>query len=276
MRARLLVAVGLMLPLAVQANCSLAHPPDMNLGTYQGTVSNSGASNLTVNCTRNSNDYQISLDAGTGNGATSAVRMLTGPGAAVLRYSLFQDPARAQVWGDHLGVDTVFGDGNVSTRVFTIYPRIPAGQYVVPGTYKDVIASATRTFNVVAVVQAACLISATSMAFGSYSGDAVDATARLLVTCSKSTPYYVSLGPGLHADSGGQTNAGNSAGDLLGYGLFRDAARVARWGQAFHVDGLAGTGSGVAQSLTVYGRIPSGQSPPPGDYSDIVIATVIY
>lgn len=276
MRLRHLAAAGFLGPLAVQAACSLAHPPDMNLGTYQGAASNSGASSLTVNCSRNSSDYQISLDAGRGIGATTADRRLTGPGAAVLRYGLFQDAARAQVWGDQVGVDTVSGQGHVSTRVFTIYPRIAAGQYVVPGTYTDVISSATRTFNVVAVVQAACLISATSMAFGSYSGDAVDATSRLLVTCTKSTPYYVSLGSGLHPGSGGFPNAGNAAGDLLGYGLFQDAARMTRWGPTLHVDGLGGTGSGVTQSLSVYGRIPAGQSPPPGDYSDLVIATVIY
>lgn len=65
-----------------------------------------------------------------------------------LRYNLFTDPARTQIWGDGTG-GTVFqstqiragpGVGNASrTEIFTIYGRIPALQSVDSGDYSDTI-----------------------------------------------------------------------------------------------------------------------------------------
>jgi spore coat protein U-like protein len=41
-------------------------------------------------------------------------------------------------------------------------------------------------------------------------------------------------------------------------------------------DTLASTGTGVAQSITVYGQIPAGQYVSPGTYNDTIIATITY
>jgi spore coat protein U-like protein len=38
----------------------------------------------------------------------------------------------------------------------------------------------------------------------------------------------------------------------------------------------AGTGSRLAQNLTVYGRVPAQTTPPDGSYSDTVVLTVTY
>jgi spore coat protein U-like protein len=58
--------------------------------------------------------------------------------------------------------------------------------------------------------------------------------------------------------------------------MFHDAARSSRWGNTYNLDGVAGTGSGSAQTLNVYGRVAAGQLVTPGTYTDTVIATITY
>src|SRR5271166_4240704 len=57
-------------------------------------------------------------------------------------------------------------------------------------------ATATTTFQVTATVQATCLISANSLAFGTYTGAQVQASTTISVTCTSTTPYNVGLDPG--------------------------------------------------------------------------------
>ena len=39
---------------------------------------------------------------------------------------------------------------------------------------------------------------------------------------------------------------------------------------------MAGTGSGLAQIFSVYGRVPAQNTPSPGTYSDTVVLTISY
>jgi spore coat protein U-like protein len=39
---------------------------------------------------------------------------------------------------------------------------------------------------------------------------------------------------------------------------------------------MAGTGSGLPQTFTVYGRVPTQNTPAPGSYSDTVVLTISY
>jgi spore coat protein U-like protein len=80
----------------------------------------------------------------------------------------------------------------------------------------------------------------------------------------------------LHWDGNFLPRAGGSGGALLRYTMFTDAARSNRWGNTYNFDGVAGTGSGAAQSLTVYGRVFANQFVAPGLYTDTIIATVTY
>jgi spore coat protein U-like protein len=70
---------------------------------------------------------------------------MTGPGAAVLGYSLFSDAARTVNWGQTIGTDTVTGTGNGSAQAITVYGQATAGQFVAPGAYTDTI-TATVTY----------------------------------------------------------------------------------------------------------------------------------
>jgi len=60
------------------------------------------------------------------------------------------------------------------------------------------------------------------------------------------------------------------------YGIYSDIARATAWGSLAGAT-IAGTGTGLTQSLTMYGRVPpQSPTPPPGNYSDTLIATITY
>ena len=59
---------------------------------------------------------------------------------------------------------------------------------------------------------------------------------------------------------------------LLNYGLLSDAARTVNWGTS-----VAGTSTGTAWSLNVYGQLPAGQTAlQPGIYSHVITATITF
>jgi len=64
-------------------------------------------------------------------------------------------------------------------------------------------------------------------------------------------------------------------GKYLDYQVYSDAARDTVWGNTIPT-GVALTGTGVPQSLIVYGSIPSAQVVPEGDYSDQIYVTISY
>jgi spore coat protein U-like protein len=135
----------------------------------------------------------------------------------------------------------------------------------------------TDTIGVEATVVATCNITADDLSFGNYTGAAaVDAEADLSISCTNTTAYAVTLNAGTTA---GATTAARkmteTGGAELNYALFSDSARTQNWGEAAG-DDVDGTGSGGAQTITVYGRIAAGQLPTPGSYTDTVTATITY
>jgi spore coat protein U domain-containing protein, fimbrial subunit CupE1/2/3/6 len=138
-------------------------------------------------------------------------------------------------------------------------------------------ATATTTFQVTATVNATCLISATTLAFGAYTGTQTDATSTVTVTCTNTTPYNVGLNAGTFSGATVTTRrmTGTDANGLA-YSLFQDSSRTVNWGNTVGTDTLAGTGNGAAQALTVYGRVPASQFVAPGSYTDTITATVTF
>ena len=140
-----------------------------------------------------------------------------------------------------------------------------------------VAATATTTFGVSATVQATCLVSATALAFGTYTGVVANSTSAVSVTCTNTTPYNVGLSAGLA--TGATVSARKMTGPasaLLGYSMYSDSARTVNWGQTIGTDTVAGTGNGSAQAITVYGQAAAGQYVAPGAYADTITATVTY
>jgi spore coat protein U-like protein len=63
--------------------------------------------------------------------------------------------------------------------------------------------------------------------------------------------------------------------ETITYGLYRDSARSLVWG-SLAGSTVSGSGNGTATAHPVYGRVPPQATPPPGTYSDTVVATVTY
>ena len=138
-------------------------------------------------------------------------------------------------------------------------------------------ATATATFAVTATVVATCTTSATPLAFGNYTGTQTDAASAVTVTCTNTTPWTITLDPGVA--TGATVTARKMTGPaaaLLAYSLYTDAGRTTNWGNTVAPNVVSGTGSGSAQSNPVYGRIAAGLFVAPGGYTDTITATVTY
>jgi spore coat protein U-like protein len=138
-------------------------------------------------------------------------------------------------------------------------------------------ATVTSSFTVSATVASTCLVSATSLGFGSYTGLVAPASSTVSVTCTNTTPYNVGLSAGL--GTGATVTARKMTGPasaLLAYGLFQDAGHTVGWGGTAGTDTVAGTGNGATQPITVYGQIPTAQYVAPGAYADTITVTVTY
>ncbi|MCC8406560.1 MAG: spore coat protein U domain-containing protein [Rickettsia endosymbiont of Sceptobius lativentris] len=61
----------------------------------------------------------------------------------------------------------------------------------------------------------------------------------------------------------------------LPYNLYSNAARTQNWGNQSS-DWIPGTGTGLPQTLTIYGKIPQGANVPADDYRDTITVTVAY
>jgi spore coat protein U-like protein len=139
--------------------------------------------------------------------------------------------------------------------------------------------TATTTMNVTATVLSSCSVSATDLAFGNYnpiSGAALDGATSISVTCTNGTSYNVGISAGGGAGATTASRKMTNGANTLNYTLYRDAGRTNVWGDIVATDTLPGTGSGAAQPIDVYGRIPGGQTAPSGGYSDTVTITVTY
>ncbi|MCD9031468.1 spore coat U domain-containing protein [Luteimonas sp. Y-2-2-4F] len=141
--------------------------------------------------------------------------------------------------------------------------------------------SITFPFSAQATVPHHCtLSSATDLAFGTVAGrvaQPVDQASTLTFACTGRTPWQVALDDGLYASGATRRMRLETGGEhYVAYELYRDPARTLRWGATPGSDTATGTGTGSAQSLTVYGRVPAVQVAPAGDYRDTVTVTVTY
>lgn len=129
--------------------------------------------------------------------------------------------------------------------------------------------------------EAACTVSATGVAFGTYDvfqATPSDSTGTITYRCGnndKDIRITISTG-----SSGTFTSRTLRLGaETLSYNLFSDAARTQVWG-----DGSGGTWSYFLHNpqnnrdivLTVFGRVPAAQDVAVGSYTDTVVVTLEY
>lgn len=206
------------------------------------------------------------------------------------------------------GVPSISGSGNVT---FTMYGRVPAQVGVAAGSYSNPFTgsytrlnyrynenllggsfpdsctsggegggSTTFPFTASATVPNNCIIaSADNLGFGSVAGTIAanrDQTSALTFTCTGRTAWNVGLNNGQNASGNSRRMRLGTSNNYVTYELYRDAAHTQRWGTTIGIDTATGTGSGGAQSLTVYGRVPATQAVPAGLYRDVITVTVTY
>lgn len=264
------------------ANCTVK-ATGVNFGNYTTKI-RKVVGTVTVTCTKN-HSYAIALNQGIGPGATVTSRSMIS-GANVLGYGLYTDAARTINWGDSAGTNWVTGTGTGRAQKHNIYAEIPANEFSNVASYSDTITASVEgagiktvnaSFAVKANMLAHCVISASPLVFGSYSGIVNNATTSINVSCTNNTSYTIGLNKGASAGATVRKRAMTGPGGaLLKYALYSDAARTLNWGISAATNWVTGSGIGSQQSLTVYGQIPAGQFPTPGSYSDTIRAVITY
>ncbi len=149
-------------------------------------------------------------------------------------------------------------------------------------------ATAADDFQVTLTIQGACSLTANDLDFGVNDGSItanIDALSTLIANCTNGTAYSVGLNNGLGAGATASvrkmTNSADSS--TVNYSLYTDSARSAVWdNNCTALPGSStscsnGVGTGDNQTITVYGRVPGGQSNVTvGSYVDTVVATLTF
>jgi spore coat protein U-like protein len=262
---------------------------DINFGTYSGTrLTASGT--VTLRCSGSGNN-QVQVNLSTGSSNIYLIRTMKN-GGSNLFYNLYTDSTTTQIFGDGSGASQpVTVPVNFATRsppgpqvtvnvtVFAVLPAQPTPPFA---PYSDLITvtlstGATTTFPVTANVPPSCSVSASNLHFGNYNMVQLDATTTVSATCTPGSAYNIGLDQGV---STGATVANRKmtgpGANRLGYSLFSNAGRTTNWGNTVGTDTVPATGTGAAQTFTVFGRIPASQRLAPGDYADTITVTLFF
>jgi spore coat protein U-like protein len=144
------------------------------------------------------------------------------------------------------------------------------------------LTAATAAVIAAGPAEAACTISTTAVAFGTYnvfSASPDDATGRITFRCTAPRPPLVTI----QLDKGGAPSFNprqmRQGSEILNYNLYLDSTRSTIWG-----DGTGGSQTFTQSNpqanrninVTVYGRIPAGQDVRAGAYSATVTATISF
>jgi len=289
---------------------------NLNFGSIDLTANSTFTSTATysASCTGTANTTVRTcpnIDVGSGGSTSGSPRFLLN-GATRLNFNLYQDSSYTSVWGSNLWgfagsypsptIDVALNSGGTGSASQTIYGQVWAGQQTLPaggysstfsGTqasvayaYSTVGTCATigsshatsASFSVSATDVTTCAVNASTLNFGSAGvlRSTLDAASSVSVVCTNSAPYTLALDGGLSAATNPAQRKMTLGGQTITYGLYQDSARSQPWGDTAGTNTVAGTGSGLTQSFTVYGRVPAQATPGPGSYTDTVVVTLSY
>jgi spore coat protein U-like protein len=129
-----------------------------------------------------------------------------------------------------------------------------------------------------------CVIETTNISFGSYDPANVNATAHLdatgtiTTTCTIGTAgeVLIDYGANVAVDTEDRRMVGTNTSGYLGYEVYSNSDRSTIWsGDA--ESGVDITAAGVGEEMTVYARIPGGQTSAANDsYTDTLTVVVSY
>ena len=139
----------------------------------------------------------------------------------------------------------------------------------------------TGSLSVNATITSNCAVTTTTVAFGSIDvtlNTAVDATGGISVTCTSGTAWTAKADAGTGGAGTSLTHRKMTGPDKLSYDLFTDSARTTKWGDGITsgTGAITGTGTGSADTKTIYGRVRAGSTARAGSYADTVTVTVTY
>lgn len=208
-------------------------------------------------------------------------------------------------------VPITLGGNSSTTGNLTLYATVLGGQTsAAPGAYSDnyqtvdtavsvndvsggtapkaCTGSADGTnffpFLVTASITKLCTVSASPVLnLGSVAAGTASASGSnsVSISCTNSTPYYVGLSPGNGNTLGQGVMAGQTTGNTtkVPYTLYSNSGLSTVWGNTASStkvgNGVAGTGNGIAQSLTVYAKTTT-TDVVPDTYTDTVTVNVNY
>lgn len=306
--ALLLALVCMLWPGRAEANvvCSIT-----NMSVNFGTSSN-GTGSVDYSCTNYNTtpaEFTICSTLGTPSypGTTAQPKMIGG--ANELNFNLYTNAARNTVWvgTTRLTASVTIPAGANRTGSMPFYGLIPGGQSAPAGTYAALFYNTSLgvqvsgscpthtsailsgfdgmdgTLPVAATRSNNCTVSAAGLAFGTVMATATNlsGSSTLSVTCPNGTAYYIGLAPSNGSTTGAGTLNGTGGNtDKPPYQLRSTAGNSGTiWGNTATAssvgNGVAGTGTGSAQTRTVYATLPSANYRP-DSYSDTVTVRVNY
>jgi len=296
---------------AVSCTASMADLPFGSVNVLTGARFDTAAA-LTVQCaggpTGAGHVARVCVSVGPGRATSFPPRALFN-GAAALRFELYPSSSGNTPLGSWSGgygsaqgltIDIPLAGGAGSAQR-SIYASILPGQKSAPtGSYLETFSDAATnlvyaldvgqtpcvglmgrranfSFSASAQVAANCVISASDLNFGvvtDLSRD-LDAQTAISVACSAGLVHSIGLDGGRMGAADPTQRQMTGGGSAMRYGLYHDAGRSRPWGASAQ-NSQAGVGTGAAQTIPVYGRIPAGQKLAPGTYADVVVVTVSY
>jgi spore coat protein U-like protein len=123
--------------LTLASSCAIGSVATLDFGTDTSLAAALAATaNIQVTCTSGT-PYTVELGAGTGAGATTAVRKMTS-GANTVNYSIYKEVAHTNVLGTG-ATDRLSSTGTASAQTFTAYGLVPIQSTPPIGTYADTV-----------------------------------------------------------------------------------------------------------------------------------------
>lgn len=296
----------------LHAQTCTATPSNLDFGNVNPITGAAVARSGTINITCNWTLISLQPNALVCLNLSTATTRAMANGANTMQYGLFQDAGNTQLWGSTASGNTPISVsipkpllGTAGNATVSYYGQITAGQTTVPtagnastvysqsfnaetvlayGYYlltapscASLSSSGSFPFTVSATVTNNCTIGATNLSFGAVGliGAGINATSSLSVTCTNGDAWRISLNGGGSGNVAARVMQRTGGGGSVNYQLYTDSAHTLAWGDGSGGTTRAtGTGTGLAQVVTVYGNVPAQTTPMPGSYGDTVTATI--
>jgi spore coat protein U-like protein len=174
-------------------------------------------------------------------------------------------------------------NGSTSFRRAAAFVAVAIAGFVTPANAGTATANLVPTMT----IANACLNTSATVSFPEYlpnSPSAVTAPGNgATLTCNVGDAWSIKAAKGNNSTHATGTCGGaactramtDGAGDYIGYDLFVGAccAGTTVWNTT---NTIAGTGTGVAQTILFWGEVGSAQNVPSGTYTDTVVATYTF